>query len=107
MTLKDLIVDLINARHRGRENAIRRRKLLLYCRQFDPELTDRELRRIVEDLPQICTGSKGYFMPESYEEVEDTVEYLRKKALAMLRRAKKIRLYYRALSDSGQMRLFI
>ena len=107
INLKDLILNLIKFNHRGKNKAIKRRELLLYCRQIDPSLSDRELRRIVEELSEICTSPKGYFMPENMKEVDETIEYLRKKALALLQRAKRIEEHYKSLFDSSQRRLFI
>jgi len=84
-----LIAQEIEANHRGKENAIKRKDLLSYCQYFEPDLTDRELRNIYCQLP-VVSCDKGIFYPIRISEVEEFRVYLRKKALPLFERWQRV-----------------
>jgi len=64
-------------RHRGRDNAIARDKLLFELQCYDPKLDDRRFREIYAALP-ICTSPDGMFIAKTPEEVQEFKDYLTK-----------------------------
>lgn len=106
--LKIKFMELMQ-RHKGRENAVPRERILLELKVWEPELTDRKLREMYCNLP-VCSCEEGLFIPKRPEEVEEFKEYLRKKAMPMLERYKRILAYYpelRPKSDEGkQLEMF-
>jgi len=70
------------------------------------KITDRELRKIVERLVMsgypIGTCEKGYYWIESYADLQEAVKSLRKKALSILMRAKRLE---RSWHDFYQLKL--
>lgn len=96
MDLSSLILDKIRKNHRGKENAIRRGELLRFCRLFDPEITDREMRQIYSQLP-VCTCEKGVFWPIRESEIDEYYSYLKKKALPLFQRWKRVAQVHRKL----------
>ena len=94
MELPELILYVIKKDHRGKENAIVREELLSKIRRIVmgsvyQELTDRQLRNIYCQLP-IITCDKGIFYPVRKSEIEEFREYLRKKALPLFERWKRV-----------------
>lgn len=63
--------------HRGRENALPREKLRERLNLFDPDLNDRELRKLYSCLP-ICSCAEGLFLPMTSAEVQEFKAYLTK-----------------------------
>lgn len=102
------LMEYLQARARGRENAVRRDQVLFYLQSLDPELTDREMRRLYQALP-ICSCSVGLFIPRTSAEVEAFREYLSKKAMPLLSRWKTVIAYYPELrkEESKQLTLEI
>jgi len=96
MTLSELILRKIKLEHRGRENAIKREGLLLFCQAVEPDLTDREMRRIYSELP-IISSPEGIFWPVRHEEIDEFEKYLRKKALPLFKRFKLVAKNHRNL----------
>ena len=108
MNLTSIILAKIKEQHRGKENAIKRRELLLYGRMFKPDLTDRELRLIYSELP-VCSSVRGIFWPVTGEELDEFYNYLRKKAYPLFARFKTVAKEHRKLlseKHSEQMDLF-
>lgn len=68
------IVRILQA-HRGRENALPREKLRERLSLFNPDLNDRELRKLYSCLP-ICSCAEGLFLPVTAGEVQEFKEYL-------------------------------
>ena len=56
------IMELLQARARGEENAVPREEVLAELRLFDPKLPDRTMRELYAALP-ICSCEKGLFIP--------------------------------------------
>jgi len=110
MELSEIILDKIKCNHRGKENAIKRKDLLLFCAEHGYgeypylmiSLTDRQLRNIYSQLP-VVTCNKGIFYPIRREEVEEFREYLRKKAIPLFERWKRVADVH---LDGKQMELF-
>jgi len=103
--LPGLILSHIGGHHRGMENAIKRRDLLRMCRSIEPEITDREMRKIVEGIPRVCTCERGYYVAVKPDEVKHSSRYLRKKAYPLFDRANRIEGAYPEFFN-GQMELF-
>jgi hypothetical protein len=80
---KDLIVlkfmEIIS-KHRGRENAIPRDKILAHLRPFAPSLDDRTFRELYIKQP-ICVCEEGLFAPNLDRpfEAKECFEYLCKR----------------------------
>ena len=97
MNLSELILEKIKIHHQGKENAIKRRDLLLYCNHFVVRyhpyfigsLTDRELRNIYCQLP-VISSEAGILWPIRKEELDEFEEYCRKKALPVFIRVKMV-----------------
>ena len=89
MNLSDIILTKIERSHRGKENAIKRKDLLWFCRGAYQGLTDRELRNIYCQLPVISCNA-GIFWPIRKEELDEFEEYCRKKALPLFMRVKMV-----------------
>jgi len=96
MNLPEIILDEIKRFHRGKENAIKREALLRFCRVFEPDLTDREMRDMYSQLP-VCVCNKGIFWPIRPIEIKEFEIYMRKKALPHFNRAKMVIKYHKKL----------
>ena len=107
MELSEIILGKIKYDHKGKENAITRKELLFWCRSYCGEhslfLEDRKLRSIYSQLPVVACD-KGIFWPIRTSEVEEFREYLKKKAIPLFERWKKVAEVH--LSKTGQMELF-
>jgi len=102
--LKIKFMELMQA-HKGRERAVARDRVFMELKIYAPDLTDRKFRDMYCNLP-ICSCEAGLFLPRKPEEVEEFKEYLRKKALPMLERYKRVLAYYPELrSKSGESQL--
>jgi hypothetical protein len=105
--LKIKFMEMMQA-HRGREKAVPREKIFLALKVFAPDLTDRKFRDMYCNLP-ICSCEEGLFLPKRPEEVLEFREYLRKKAIPMLERYKRILAYYPELApkpEEKQLEMF-
>lgn len=89
MSLSEIILEKIKRDHRGKESATTRRELLFYCQQFQPGLTDRQLRNIYCQLP-VVSGKTGIFWPIRESELDEFEEYCRKKTLPLFMRVKMV-----------------
>jgi len=104
--MKEIILKKLLRDHRGIDNAIKRKDLLQYCWQFDPNLTDRELRRIVKEIPLICTCEKGYFIAQKAWEVKHSIEYLKKKIFPLWEVIRNLEKAYSDVLSNPQQELF-
>jgi hypothetical protein len=105
--LKIKFMELMQA-HKGREKTVPRERIFFELKIFSPNLTDRKFREMYCNLP-ICSCDAGLFLPNKPEEVAEFREYLRKKAIPMLERYKRILAYYPNLSPEPkgkQMEMF-
>jgi hypothetical protein len=105
--LKIKFMEMMQA-HKGRERAVPRERIFLELRIFASYLTDRKFRDMYCNLP-ICSCDGGLFLPNKPEEVQEFKEYLRKKAIPMLERYKRILAYYpdlRPKSEERQLEMF-
>ena len=72
--LRTKVMEILQ-RHRGRDNAILRERLLFELQAFDPKLDDRAMRKLYSSLPvAACPG--GLFIPRSSSELADFREYM-------------------------------
>ena len=94
--LKIKFMELMQV-HKGRERAVPRERIFFELKIFAPDLTDRKFRDMYCHLP-VASCDEGLFIPASAAEVEEFREYLKKKALPMLERYKRILAYYPELS---------
>jgi len=87
--MKQSILNLYQKYHRGKENAITREAFLLRYSGQIPELTDRIFRKIYSELP-ICTCERGGYWPVRKSEILEYREYLKKKAIPLFERWKRV-----------------
>jgi len=106
------IIMMFLRKHKGRESAITRKKLLGLLLPYMPEdekleTKDRRMRRIYEKLP-IVSCAEGLFIPIRAEEIEGFKLYLRAKALPLFNRFSLVASKYPRLAINGmkQMELF-
>ena len=72
------IMELLQARARGEENALPREHIFAELRCFQPKLTDRAMRELYVGLP-ICSCENGLYVPIRSGEVVAFKTYLEKK----------------------------
>ena len=90
MNLSKIILEKIKTFHQGKENAIKRKKLLSWCQYWhEPNLTDRELRNIYCQLP-VISSEAGIFWPIRQSELDEFEAYCKKKALPLFIRVKMV-----------------
>jgi hypothetical protein len=96
--LKIRLMEILQ-RHRGRDKAIPREKLLFELQCFDSKLDDRRLRELYSALP-VCTCPDGMFLPKTSNEVQEFKAYLAKGwgPIVADRRVKVIFAYYPSLA---------
>ena len=105
--LKIKFMELMQV-HKGREKAVPRERIFFELKIFSPDLTDRKFREMYCHLP-VASCEEGLFIPATSAEVEEFREYLKKKALPMLERYKRILAYYPHLAQEpkgSQMEMF-
>lgn len=110
MNLPEIICEKIRIHHRGKENAIKRKDLLLYCNHFVVRyhpyligsLTDRELRNIYCQLPLVSSNA-GIFWPIRKEELYEFQAYLKKKAIPLFNRYKMVAEKHQDLMEHGEV----
>jgi len=87
------VLGLYEKNHAGKENAITRDKFISKYRWFGLSpflyITDRQFRRTYSQLP-IVTCSKGGFYPIRPEEILEYRDYLRKKAIPLFSRFRRV-----------------
>ena len=102
MTISEIILSKFRQQHEGKENAIKRKELLKYCRYFEPDLTDRELRNIYCQLPLVSSNT-GIFWPIRKEELEEFKYYMKSKAIPLFNRYKMVAEKHRHLIEHGEI----
>lgn len=65
--------------HRGRDNAMPRDRLMERLKLFNPDLNDRDFRKLYVGLP-IATCAEGLFLPQTATEVRDFKAYITKQS---------------------------
>ena len=108
MIIPEIILDIIQKDHRGRENAIRREDLLRHIqhKSRDYTLTDRRMREIVKSIPQICSCEKGYYLAGNKSDSDYAIEYLKKKIFPLWDDIKQIQEAYPEYYKGEQLELF-
>ena len=89
MVLQEIILGKIKRDHCGKQRAITRRELLFYCRQFKPDLTDRQLRNAYCRLP-VVSSDVGIFWPVLSSELDEFESYMKSKAFPLFERFKVV-----------------
>ena len=114
MNLSEIILEKIKTFHKGKDNAIKRKDLLIYCNCVTHygvpvflvgSLTDRQLRNIYTQLP-VVTCDEGIFWPIRKEELDEFEAYCRKKALPLFIRVKMVMKEHEHLRVGMQKELF-
>jgi hypothetical protein len=96
----------------GKSNAKHRRFLLFHCHNFEPKLTDREMRNIYSQFPFLGSCNKGIYVIDDPEEaekkirmeesrrnsVDDKIELLKQHKTFLIKRERE--------RGAGQMNLF-
>lgn len=100
--LKIKFMELMQA-HKGRKKAVPRERIFFELKTFALDFTDRKFREMYCHLP-VASCEEGLFIPASAAEVEEFREYLRKKAIPMLERYKRIIAYYPELTPKTEKR---
>ncbi len=86
--------------HIGRENALKRKGLLLYLRLQWPNLNDRKMRDVIETmLPEICSCGRGYYLARDAKEARKAIDYLTSYIIALAKRRSAI---LRKYPEAGQ-----
>jgi hypothetical protein len=106
MEIFDLILNLLTRHHIGIDSAIPRRALLNFCQDLDPDIDDREMRRIVKTIPKVCTCENGYYIARDKSEVEHSIRYLKKKIFPLWADINRLMKDYPEFFQGEQMSLF-
>jgi len=108
VSLSDIILNKIKRDHQGKENAIKRKDLLIYCKHFESEMMDRKMRILVKTLTRqgICPCEGGYFYANLKEESDYSIEYLKKKIFPLWEDIKQIQEAYPQFYKNEQLELF-
>ena len=69
---------------------LKRADLLKRLKLDFPEITDREMREIYEEMPEVISNSRGIYMPQTIEEVKEFKAIAKKYALSHFRRALRV-----------------
>ena len=88
---KESILRIYKQYHSGKENAITRAEFKLkhlWPLEWYP-YSDRQFRQVYSQLP-ICTCNKGGFYPIRKEEILEYRDYLRKKAIPLFERFRRV-----------------
>lgn len=107
MIIPEIVFDIVQKDHRGRENAITRDDLRTRLRLWSVIVSDRKLRDVYSKLP-ICTCDQGVFYPIRVQEIEEYRRYLKSKAIPLFERWKMVAQAHPNLlpTRGGQMDLF-
>jgi len=84
-----IILNLYKKHHLGKENAITRSSFIFRYLDGIVGISDREFRNIYSQLP-IVTCSKGGYYPIRREEILEYRDYLRKKAIPLFERFRRV-----------------
>ena len=87
MNLPRLILKKLREEHMGRSFAIKREHLLSWLQGQGATIDDRAMRAVVKTMPIICSCESGYFVAHptnGYDDVEYSIQYLKKKAMPLL-----------------------
>ena len=111
MNLPELILTKLKAGHRGRENAIKRKDLLLYLYNigaiaYMTETEDRKIRLLIDEMPRICSSLDGYYIAREKADVDQSISHLNKKAMAILKKIRRKKEAYPQYYLGDQMELF-
>ena len=103
-------ISVILSDHLGSANAITRRDLRRSLRIMfgDIETSDREMRATIKrQLPGVCYGGRGYYLPRDKGEADKTLEQNNKRAVALFKANKNFMEAHPEWYGSGvQGRLF-
>ena len=90
----------------GRYHAIPHEAILNRIRIFEPEINDREFRRIYSELP-ICACDCGLYIPIEPADLVAFRDYMKGKAIPLFDRVKKVWAAYPELNpdESAQLEL--
>ena len=114
--MREKVLRIYKKHHSGRENAITRADFIVEHMQKDiigsdgwwdlSDISDRQFRQLYSQLP-IVTCSKGGYYPIRREEILEYRDYLRKKAIPLFSRFKRVCDAHSGLiGDIKQMELF-
>ena len=102
--LPDIILSMLEKKHRGKDKAIHIQRLLNVLREDNPDLTDRKMREGYEGLPVHGTN-EGVFVPGSRKEKQELIELCEKKIRAYARKRRALK-NYTVKEEPMQMELF-
>ena len=89
MVISDKIIEILDTY--SSQTPLKRKDLLLQLTSSGINISDREMRRIcAEELP-VLSNNNGYYLAKTTEDIEKFYICLRKKAIAMFRRAKYVK----------------
>ena len=94
--MESTILGLYKRYHSGKENAITRVKFI--SSYWEAHFSDRQFRQVYSQLP-ICTCSKGGYYPIRREEILEYRDYLRKKAIPLFERWRRVQQAHPGLTD--------
>ena len=104
--MREEILRIYKIHHSGKENAVTREDFMVRHVYAVFSISDRQFRQLYSQLP-ICTCDKGGFYPIRPEEILEYKEYLRKKAIPMFERFRRVCDAHPDLTDDeGQLELF-
>ena len=86
---KAIVLDIYKKNHSGKENAITRSSFIFRYLDDIMGISDRQFRQVYSQLP-ICTCDKGGFYPIRKDEILEYRDYLRKKAIPLFSRFKRV-----------------
>jgi len=89
------------------KNPLKRDVLLGRLLAHGLDLTDREMRRICAEQLPVCSNEKGYYLPQSQEDILQFKTYLEKKAIPLFKRFKMVKEKYPELFQGQQLDLFM
>lgn len=70
----DIMRTELQRNYVGKENAKHRRFLLFHCHNFEPKLSDREMRDIYSRFPFLGCCNKGIYVIEDIEEADKKIQ---------------------------------
>lgn len=94
---------------KGKSNAKHRSFLLQYLRMFDPSITDREVRRLYNEILPIGWCERGIYVIDDLQEIDKMIEIRRKVIRSHEKYIENLIAYRKFLLDTKgghQMRLF-
>jgi len=101
-----IILNLYKKHHSGKENAITRSSFIFRYLDDIVGITDRQFRQAYSQLP-IVTCDKGGYYPIRGEEILEYRDYLRKKAIPLFVRFRRVCDAHPKLANSvDQLELF-